>query len=94
MNYAAPIEQQSAITTLSADTFSAVLMKEFNPRTEQSEEAIDGAVKTLALQALENAVVMSNDAYQTIQAVIAEIDRKLSQQINTIIHHGDFQQLE
>ncbi|MEZ0601891.1 type VI secretion system contractile sheath large subunit [Paraburkholderia sp. IW21] len=79
---------------LSAENFSAVLMKQFNPRTEQTQEAIDGAVRTLALQALENAVVISNDAYQTIQTIIAEIDRKLSQQINTIIHAEDFQQLE
>jgi type VI secretion system protein ImpC len=94
MNYAESIEQQSPITAFTSDTFSAVLMKQFNPRTEQTQTAIDGAVRTLALQALENAVVISNDAYQTIQAIIAEIDRKLSQQINTIIHDEAFQQLE
>ncbi|MEA3130124.1 MAG: type secretion system protein ImpC, partial [Paraburkholderia sp.] len=58
---------------LSADRFSTSLIRELNPRTEQAQQAIDGAMKTLALQALENAVVMSDDAYQTIQAVIAEI---------------------
>ncbi|MFM0250248.1 type VI secretion system contractile sheath large subunit [Paraburkholderia sediminicola] len=94
MNYTEPIKQQSASAAFSAEHFSAVLMTEFNPRTEQTKEAIDGAVRTLALQALENAVVISNDAYQTIQTIIAEIDRKLSQQINTVIHHKDFQQLE
>ncbi|MFM0165527.1 type VI secretion system contractile sheath large subunit [Paraburkholderia sediminicola] len=94
MNYAESIEQQSPTTVFTSDTFSAVLMKQFNPRTEQTQTAIDGAVRTLALQALENAVVISNDAYQTIQAIIAEIDRKLSQQINTIIHDEAFQQLE
>lgn len=94
MNYVEAIDRQAPTASFSADDFSAVLMKEFNPRTEQTQVAIDCAVRTLALQALENAVVMSNDAYQTIQTVIAEIDRKLSQQINTIIHHADFQQLE
>ncbi|MGD6305470.1 type VI secretion system contractile sheath large subunit, partial [Xanthomonas citri pv. citri] len=29
-----------------------------------------------------------------MQAIIAEIDRKLSEQINLIIHHTEFQQLE
>ncbi|MFM0501046.1 type VI secretion system contractile sheath large subunit [Paraburkholderia caffeinilytica] len=94
MNYAESIEHPSPVTASSADAFSVLLMKQFNPRTEQTQEAIDGAVRTLALQALESAVVISNDAYQTIQTIIAEIDRKLSDQINTIIHNEDFQQLE
>lgn len=37
-------------------------------------------------------MTISNDAYQTIEAMIAEIDRKLSEQINQIIHH-EFQKL-
>ena len=88
MNHANVIEREDA------EAFSAVLIREFNPRTEQAQEAIDGAVRTLAFQALENAVVMSNDAYETIRAIIAEIDRKLSTQINTIIHDETFQKLE
>ncbi|MDE1183234.1 type VI secretion system contractile sheath large subunit [Paraburkholderia sp.] len=82
------------LTSLSPSGFSATLVKALNPRSEQAQHAIDGAVKTLALQALENAVTISNDAYETIQAIIAEIDRKLSEQINTIIHHDAFQRLE
>ena len=31
---------------------------------------------------------------KTIEAIIAEIDRKLTEQINLIIHHEDFQKLE
>ena len=45
-------------------------------------------------QALQNAVTISDDTYQTIEAIIAEIDRKLSEQINLILHHEDFQKLE
>ena len=30
----------------------------------------------------------------TTEAIIAEIDRKMSEQINAIIHHADYQQLE
>ena len=68
--------------------------KEFRPKTDQAKEAVENAVKTLAQQALENTVTVSSDAYRTIQALIAEIDEKLSQQINQIIHHDDFQKLE
>lgn len=77
-----------------SDEFNNLLQKEFRPRTDQAKEAVENAVKTLAQQALENTVTLSADAYRTIQALIAEIDNKLSRQINKIIHHEKFQQLE
>ena len=49
---------------------------------------------TLTQQALQNAITISDDTYQTIETIIAEIDRKLSEQINLILHHEDFQKLE
>jgi type VI secretion system protein ImpC len=74
--------------------FGALLNKEFKPKTEQAREAVELAVKTLAEQALSNSVTMSDDSYRTISAIIGEIDRKLSEQINLIIHHEQFQALE
>ncbi|WP_413816452.1 type VI secretion system contractile sheath large subunit [Pigmentiphaga sp.] len=78
----------------STDEFSALLQKEFKPKTDEARVAVESAVRTLAHQALENSVVVSEDAYRTIQAIIAAIDEKLSEQINQIMHHADFQQLE
>lgn len=74
--------------------FNALLSREFKPKTEQAREAVEHAVKTLAEQALANSVTLSDDAYKSIEAIIGEIDRKLSEQINLILHHDDFQQLE
>jgi type VI secretion system protein ImpC len=74
--------------------FGALLNKEFKPKSDHAQEAIQTAVKTLAAQALESSVVVSNDVVNTIAAIIAEIDRKLTEQINLILHHPDFQQLE
>jgi type VI secretion system protein ImpC len=37
---------------------------------------------------------MSDDAYKSIEAIIAGIDKKLTEQINLIIHHAEFQKLE
>lgn len=85
---------QMAYTDFSHDEFAVALAEELNPRSNDAREAIDAAVQTLAFQALENAVVVSDDAYQTILTIIAEIDRKLSNQVNKIIHHSEFQQLE
>lgn len=81
-----PVVEESA--------FGALLNKEFKPKTEQAREAVELAVKTLAEQALSNSVTMSDDSYRTISAIIGEIDRKLSEQINLIVHHEQFQALE
>jgi type VI secretion system protein ImpC len=52
------------------------------------------AVQTLAQQALANTALISGDSLRTIEAIIAAIDRKLSEQVNAILHHEEFQQLE
>ncbi|GAB3376431.1 type VI secretion system contractile sheath large subunit [Azotobacter armeniacus] len=74
--------------------FAALLQKEFRPKTEQARSVVEEAVRTLARQALDQSVTLSSDAYNTIQSIIAEIDRKLTEQVNLILHHADFQQLE
>lgn len=72
----------------------ALLQKEFKPKTAGAKDAIATAVRTLASQALEGVATISDDAIKSIEAMIAAIDQKLSEQVNAIIHHKDFQQLE
>lgn len=86
--------QDLGLETVESDGLSSLLKKEFKPKTDQARAAVENAVKTLAQQALENTVTMSSDAYSTIQGIIAEIDRKMTEQINLILHHAEFQQLE
>ncbi|TDR47869.1 type VI secretion system protein ImpC [Tahibacter aquaticus] len=74
--------------------FSSLLQKEFKPKTDEAKEAVQVAVRTLAEQALANTVTIGADSYKAIEAIIAEIDRKMSEQINLIIHHAEYQQLE
>ena len=52
------------------------------------------AVKTLAEQALSNTALISDDALRSIESIVAEIDKKLTEQVNLILHHEDFQKLE
>ena len=87
-------EQAAATHVAETSEFSNLLSKEFKPKTEQARDAVTQAVQTLAQQALASASVISSDAYQTVEAIIAELDRKLSEQINVIIHNPQFQQLE
>lgn len=74
--------------------FEALLQKEFRPRTDTARTAVESAVKTLAQQALEHTALISDDVLHSIESIVAEIDKKLSEQINHIIHHQEYQQLE
>ena len=51
-------------------------------------------MRTLAEQALSQTKLIGTDAVKSIEAMIAQIDKKLTEQINLILHHPDFQKLE
>jgi len=85
---------EAQTTTLEPGGFAALLQQEFKPRTDRAREAVESAVATLASQALEQTALISDDAVRTIESMIAEIDRKLTEQVNKILHHEDFQKLE
>ena len=74
--------------------FEALLNKEFKARDTQKQTAVQNAIRTLAQQALASTKLISADVTKTISAMIAEIDRKLSEQINLIMHQEDFKALE
>ncbi len=76
------------------DDFSALLQKEFKPTDDARASRIETAVQTMAQQALSDVNVVGNDVFETIDAMRAALDRKLSEQINLILHHEDFQKLE
>lgn len=81
-------------TEFAEGDFSALLKKEFRPQSDDAKSAIESAVKTLAEQVLLDSKVVSNDTLASISAIIASLDKKMTEQINQIIHHADFQQLE
>jgi type VI secretion system protein ImpC len=83
-----------AVETVALDDFSELLRKEFKPTSEVRKTRLEQAVQTLAQQALADANVVSDDVFATVDAMRAAIDAKLTEQINKIMHHPDFQQLE
>ncbi|MHC4469323.1 MAG: type VI secretion system contractile sheath large subunit [Planctomycetota bacterium] len=87
-------EAQQEASTIEPSEFGSLLQKEFKPKSDRAKEAVENAVGILASQVLEDASVVSDDAIRTITAIMAEIDRKLTEQVNQIIHHEDFQKLE
>lgn len=90
----AEITEHSATQAATQSDFNALLNREFKPKSDQAKTAVEIAVKTLAEQALSTSITMADDAYKNIAAIIAEIDMKLSEQINLILHHTEFQRLE
>lgn len=90
-------KQQAQAVEAQATTqsdFTQLLEREFRPKTDQARAAVEHAVQTLAEQALTQSITISDDAYKSIAAIIAQIDHKLSEQINLILHHDDYQALE
>ncbi len=86
--------QAAEAEALSADAFGDLLRKEFRPKSDRAREEVETAVKTLAEQALQETTVISDDVVSTINAIIAEIDQKLTEQVNEIIHDEKFQNVE
>ncbi|MGY3230486.1 type VI secretion system protein ImpC [Luteibacter sp. HA06] len=85
---------EALVQTTEGGDFAALLTKEFRPKSERARVEVESAVRTLAEQVLDRSDIVSDDVTQTINAYIAEIDRKLSEQVNLILHHPDFQKLE
>ena len=74
--------------------FASLLNKEFKPKSDEAKSAVESAILTLAQQALAQTQLIGSDVVASIEAMIAELDGKLSAQINQIMHHADFQQIE
>ena len=74
--------------------FASLLNKEFKPKSDEAKSAVESAILTLAQQALAQTQLIGSDVVASIEAMIAELDSKLSAQINQIMHHADFQQIE
>ncbi len=76
------------------DEFSDILKQTIKPRTEEAAKEVDIAVVALVREALSDESIISDDVIDTIDAMLAKIDKKLTDQINQIIHAEPFQKLE
>ena len=88
------VQGQSGATQFADGDFASLLQKEFKPKSDAARDAVEDAVRTLAEQALAETTLVSSDVLQTIEGMIAALDRKLTEQINLILHNSEFQALE
>jgi len=84
----------SATETTSLDDFAALLDRDFKPRTDEMRLEAHKAVTTLADLALQKANLIPGETVNNIKTMIEEIDRKLTLQVNEILHNADLQKLE
>ena len=87
-------QQQQGGATLEVSDFGSLLQKEFKPQSDKAKESVETAVRTLAEQALAGTNLVSGDVLATIESLIAALDKKLTDQINLIMHSEQFQSLE
>ena len=87
-------QQQSGAVSLESSDFASLLQKEFRPPSDKAKEAVENAVRTLAEQALVGTNLVSGDVLATIEGLISQLDAKLTEQINLIMHAPEFQALE
>jgi type VI secretion system protein ImpC len=80
--------------TFEGNDLASLLQKEFKPKTDEAKSAVETAIQTLAQQALANTKLIGNDVIKSIESMIAAIDKKLSEQVNLILHNEEFQKLE
>src|SRR5579883_797435 len=91
---AAQAPQEARVEVREADEFAALLKQSFKPRTERAATEVENAVNTLVEQALADTSVIKSDVLDTIEEMIARLDKKLSAQMNEIMHAPEFQQIE
>ncbi len=78
----------------SAESFLELLAREFKPKTDGARLQVKKALRTLAEQAFSDLDAFSDNTVNAIEAFVERIDRKLTQQLNPILHHPEFQRLE
>lgn len=87
-------EAQAAGLAIEGGEFESLLRQEFKPKTDEARSAVESAVRTLAEQALAQTTLIGSDVVKSIESIIAALDQKLTEQVNQIMHHEDFQKLE
>jgi type VI secretion system protein ImpC len=89
------LEESGATTeAMEVGDLGSLLQKEFRPKSEGVKKEVETAVHTLAQQALGYSKTISEDVAHTIADMVAQLDKKITEQLNLILHHPDLQKLE
>jgi type VI secretion system protein ImpC len=86
----------AAATTTTTDAPSVLerAIAATRPRSDADKQKVSTYLQEFINQAVKPGHVISKDAERSIKYWIGEIDKKLSEQLNEVLHHADFQKLE
>jgi type VI secretion system protein ImpC len=86
--------QSAAATTTEEAGFLDQIIKATKPRSDTQIETAKRTLQEFVGKLLQPGAVVSKDVEKTINFWIAEIDKKISDQLNEIMHTPEFQKLE
>ena len=75
-------------------TFASLVNQHFKPQSDRARREVEAAMHALAERMVLKPRSVGDDAVRAIEYMVADIDLMLSEQINPILHHPDFQALE
>src|SRR5919204_6648687 len=81
-------------TTTTEDNLLEKILDRTKPLNDKERERNKDYVGQFLKQVVQPGQVISKDVETNIKYWIAEIDKKLSAQLNEVMHHPDFQKLE
>lgn len=91
-------EQQAAAGAAATTTEAPGLLDQViaatRPQDRQDSDRAKGYFKQFLDQVVQPGSVVSKDVEQNIKFWIAQLDKKLSDQLNEVLHHPDYQKLE
>lgn len=87
-------QQAASMTTEDASLLDNILKQGMKARDEEGRGVARDLIKELVAQLLGPDMVIQKDVERTINTRIAQIDEVLSEQLNEILHHEEFQKLE
>jgi type VI secretion system protein ImpC len=87
-------EAKSAAATTTDEGFLDQIIKATKPRSDVQIETAKRSLTEFVGKLMEPGAVVSKDVEKTINYWIAEIDKKISAQLNEIMHTEEFQKLE
>jgi type VI secretion system protein ImpC len=90
-------KQAQAVTTTEAQgdgLLDQILSVGMKSRTDVQAQRNKDIISTFVNEVMQGQLVMSKDMETAINSRIAAIDRLISAQLNEVMHHPDFQQLE
>ena len=87
--------QAGAAGATTTEEAGVSLLEQAIAATKQTEpDRAQELLKTLTEEALKGTVTYSKNLTVTLNSAIAAIDRKMSQQLNAVMHHEKFTKLE